>query len=78
MAFRTNHFKFFDVVGKVMSKIMRPKLQKMLSHAMETTSVNLTDLSSTLLEKNPEIAVGSDVGRNPIDVKEAVNLKLAG
>ena len=56
---------------------MTPKLQKMLAHAVETTSANLINLSSTLLEKNPEIAVGSDVANNPIDVKKAVNLKMA-
>ena len=57
---------------------MMPKLQKMLAHAMETASANLKNLSTTLLENNPEIALGSDVGENSIDVKEAVDLKLAG
>ena len=55
---------------------MTPKLQKMLAHAVETTSANLIKVSTTLLEKNPEIALVSDGGQNPIDVKEAVGLKL--
>ena len=74
---RYSRIEYENLAGKMMSKVMTPKLQKMLAHKMEATSANLIKVSTTLLEKNPEIALGSDGGQNPIDVKEAVGLKLA-
>ena len=57
---------------------MAPKLKKMLAHALETTSAKLVKVSTPLLENNPDFGVSNDITSKSIDIKEAVDLKLAG
>ena len=50
----------------------------MLGHALETVSANLVKVSTNLLENNPDLGVSNDIASTSIDIKEAVDLKLAG
>ena len=74
---RYSQIEYENFAGKMMSKIMAPKLQKMLGHALETVSANLVKVSTNLLENNPDLGVSNDIASKSIDIKEAVDLKLA-
>ena len=45
---------------------------------METVSANLVKVSTNLLENNPDLGVSNDIASKSIDIKGAVDLKLAG
>ena len=75
---RYSQIEYETFAGKMMSKIMKPKLQKMRGHALETASANLVKVSTNLLENNPDLGISNDIASKSIDIKEAVDLKLAG
>jgi hypothetical protein len=63
--------------GNIMSRVIKSKTQKLFSDAMVRCSANMTKLGQTLLQDNPEIAAGDGNGGNVIDIKRAVEIKIA-